>query len=250
MSVRVAARIDIKSCDVIKGIHFDGVRVVGVPAEMATRYYAEGADEIIYVDAVASLYGRNNILDMVTEAARDIFVPLTVGGGIRSLADISAALRAGADKVAINTEAIRNPKFLTEAARAFGSQCVVLLVEARRRQGWWEAMVDYGRDNTGVDVLKWVVEAERLGVGEVLLTSVDTDGTRSGFDIELMREVRARVDIPVIAGGGCGSPQHVVDLLSAVDIDAVSCASLFHYKLASIAEVKAHMLAAGIEVRR
>ena len=180
---RLIARLDIKGSNVIKGIHLEGLRIVGQPGPMARRYYDEGVDEIIYMDTVASLYGRNNILPVVEDAARDIFVPLTVGGGIRTIDDIVAALRAGADKVAINTAAIARPDFLREAAETFGTQCIVLSVEAKRRsEERWEVLTDNGRERTGVDVLKWVAEAEQLGAGEILVTSVDAEGTRRGFD--------------------------------------------------------------------
>jgi cyclase len=203
--VRVIARLDVKGPNVIKGIHLEGLRVIGSPGALARRYYAEGADEILYMDVAASLYGRNNILSVVEETAGEIFIPMTVGGGIRSIDDIVAALRSGADKVAVNTAALARPEFLREAAQAFGRQCIVLSVEAKRRgPGQWEALTDNGREITGVDVLDWVVEAERLGVGEILLTSVDREGTRRGFDMELVTAVRERVEVPVIACGGAG----------------------------------------------
>ena len=169
---RIIARLDIKGPNVVKGIHLEGLRVVGKPAELARRYYDQGVDEIVYMDIVASLYGRNSILSVVEDAARDIFVPLTVGGGIRTVEDVTAALRSGADKVAINTAAIARPAFLTEAAQAVGSQAIVVSIEAKRRDGWWEAMTDNGREKTGRDALEWAAEAEGLGAGEILLTSV------------------------------------------------------------------------------
>lgn len=225
------------------------MRVVGKPGEMARRYYADGADEIIYVDAVASLYERSNIFDVVKEAARDVFIPLTMGGGVRNIDDARLALRSGADKVAINSEAIRHPDFLNEAARAFGSQCIVLSVQARARHGRWEALVDYGRENTGVDVLDWVEEAQARGAGEVLLTSVDREGTAEGFDIDLIAAVREKVRVPLIVGGGCGKVAHAIELMQHVDVDALACGSLFHYGWSSIADLKQHLSSAGIEVR-
>lgn len=217
---------------------------------MARRYYADGADEIIYIDAVASLYARSNIFDVVKEAAHDVFIPMTVGGGVRMIDDVSAALRSGADKVAINSQAIRQPAFINEASRAFGSQCIVLSVQARARHGRWEALVDYGRENTDVDVLDWVEEAHALGVGEVLLTSVDREGTGEGFDIDLIAAVREKVDIPLIVGGGCGKVEHVSELLQHVDVDAVACGSLLHYGWSSLPELKRHLLSNDIAVRR
>ena len=247
---RLIARLDIKGANVIKGIHLEGLRIVGQPGPMARRYYDDGVDEIIYMDTVASLYGRNNILPVVEDAARDIFVPLTVGGGIRTIDDIVAALRAGADKVAINTAAIARPEFLREAAETFGSQCVVLSVEAKRRgEGRWEALTDNGRERTGVDVLTWIAEAEQLGAGEILVTSVDAEGTRRGFDHELFRVVRARVGVPVIGSGGAGQADDVVAAVVEDGLDAVACASLFHYDQCPPPAMKAHMTGAGIPVR-
>ena len=247
---RIIARLDIKGPNVIKGIHLEGLRVVGQPGDIARRYYEQGIDEIVYMDSVASLYGRNNILDVVEEAARDIFVPLTVGGGIRGIEDIFAALRSGADKVAVNTAAIARPDFIREAARSFGSQCIVLSVEAKSRApGRWEALTDNGRQRTNVDVLDWVVEAESLGAGEVLLTSVDREGTRKGFDHELFRAVRARVDIPVIGCGGAGSADHVAEAVRGDRLDAVACASIFHYDACPVPALKAALRHGGIMVR-
>lgn len=248
--VRLIARLDIKGPNVIKGIHLEGLRIVGKPAEMARSYYEQGIDEIIYMDTVASLYGRNNILSVVEEAARDIFVPMTVGGGIRTTDDVVKALRSGADKVAINTAAIHRPEFIREAAEMFGSQCVVLSVEAKRRgPGHWEALTDNGREKTDVDVLKWVAEAEQLGAGEILITSVDMEGTRKGFDAELIRSVRERVRVPVIASGGAGSAAHVIDLARERTSDAIACASILHYGTAPISALKVELTAAGVEVR-
>ena len=248
--VRLIARLDIKGPNVIKGVHLEGLRIIGKPGEMARRYYEQGIDEIIYMDSVASLYGRNNILPVVEEAARDIFVPLTVGGGIRSVDDIVAALRSGADKVAINTAAIARPDFIREAAEAFGSQCVVLSVEAKRRApGRWEALTDNGRERTGVDVLEWVARAERLGAGEILVTSVDMEGTRLGFDHELFRAVRAAVVIPVIGCGGAGGPDDVAAAVGRDDLDAIACASIFHDGVCPLSDLKAALGGAGICVR-
>jgi cyclase len=247
---RLIARLDIKGPNVIKGIHLEGLRVVGQPGRMARAYYGDGIDEIVYMDTVASLYGRNNILPIVEEAARDIFVPLTVGGGMRSVDDIVAALRSGADKVAINTAAIARPGFIREAANALGSQCIVLSIEAKRRgEGRWEALTDNGRERTGVDVLEWVREAEDLGAGEILVTSVDKEGTRRGFDHALFRAVRERVSIPVIGCGGAGTSAHVVEAVRDDGLDAIACASLFHYGHASIPGLKEEMAAAGIAIR-
>lgn len=248
--VRVIARLDIKSRNVIKGIHLEGLRVVGKPDQMARKYYAEGADEIVYMDVVASLYGRNSILSVVEEAAEDIFVPLSVGGGIRSEADIVAALRSGADKVAINTAATARPEFIREASHALGSQCITLSIEAKRRgPGKWEALTDNGREMTGRDVVEWAREAETLGAGEILLTSVDMEGTRKGFDIELIGAVHDAVSIPVIACGGAGSTDHVVRLVRETGCEAVCCASIFHYDKVGLSDLKRALREADIPVR-
>jgi imidazole glycerol-phosphate synthase subunit HisF len=248
---RVIARLDIKGPNVIKGIHLEGLRIVGKPGEMARAYYSEGVDEIIYMDTVASLYQRNNILDVVRDAARDIFVPMTVGGGIRSVDDMIAALRSGADKVALNTAAILRPGLIREAAKTLGSQCIVLSVEAKKRSdGWWEALTDNGRERTGVSVLDWVVEAEQLGAGEILVTSVDMEGTRKGFDHALLRAVRNRVSIPIIGCGGAGRAEDVIAAVADDGLDAVACASLFHYGLCPLPSLKDRLAAAGHDVRR
>ena len=247
---RLIARLDIKGPNVIKGIHLEGLRVVGQPGNIARRYYRQGIDEIVYMDTVASLYGRNNILDVVETAAADIFVPLTVGGGIREIDDIVAALRSGADKVAVNTAAIARPDFIREAAQSFGSQCIVLSVEAKARgPGRWEALTDNGRQRTDVDVLDWVVEAESLGVGEILLTSVDREGTRKGFDHDLFRAVRARVGIPVIGCGGAGKADHVAEAVRDDGLDAVACASIFHYDTCPVSDLKCALADTGVTVR-
>lgn len=248
--LRIAARLDVKGPNVVKGIHFEGLRVVGKPGELSAKYQEQGIDEIIFIDTVASLYGRNTILDAVREAAHGVFVPMTVGGGIRTLDDIKSVLRAGADKVAINTAATSRPAFLSEAARAFGSQCVVLSVEAKRQGGaGWEAYSDNGREPTGRNVLDWVTEAEALGVGEILLTSIDRDGTRSGFDIELLEAVRARTTVPLVACGGAGAAGHALRLLERVSVESLACASLFHYGLCRVEDVKIQLGKAGYRTR-
>jgi imidazole glycerol-phosphate synthase subunit HisF len=247
---RIIARLDIKGPNVIKGIHLEGLRIVGKPGEMARRYYEQSVDEIIYMDTVASLYGRNNILPVIEEAARDIFVPLTVGGGIRNIDDIVAALRAGADKVAINTAAVARPDFIRQAAEVLGSQCIVLSVEAKRRgPDQWEVLTDNGRERTGLDVLEWVQRAAGLGAGEILITSVDMEGTQKGFDLPLVRAVRERVSIPVIASGGAGTAKHVLDLAREGVADAIACASIFHYGSTPVPALRHELSAGGIPVR-
>jgi cyclase len=248
--LRVIARLDIKGPNVIKGIHLEGLRVIGPPGELARRYYEEGVDEILYMDTVASLYGRNNILSVVEAAARDVFVPITVGGGIRSVADAVRALRSGADKVAINTAAVARPALISEMAASLGSQCVVLSIEAKAREaGRWEALTDNGRERTGVDAIDWAARGEALGAGEILITSVDREGTRKGFDLDLIAAVRARVAVPVIAAGGAGAAGHVVELARLGTADAIACASLFHYRHSPLPELKSRLAAAGLTVR-
>ncbi len=248
--IRLIPRLDIKGDNVVKGVRLEGLRVVGTPDELARRYYAQGADEILFVDIVASLYGRNSILDVVERAAREIFVPLTVGGGLRTLDDIAGALGAGADKVAINTGGIRRPAFLAEAARRFGSQCIVLNLEAKRRgPGQWEPLTDNGRETTGRDAFTWVEEALSLGVGEILVTSVDQEGTRKGFDIELVAEVRKRAKVPVIACGGAGTAAHIAECFARSDADAAACAAILHYGVTTLPALKTELARAGIAVR-
>jgi len=202
------------------------------------------------MDIVASLYGRNNLSAIVERTAQDVFIPLTVGGGVRSLDDITRLLRAGADKVAINTAAIHRPEFLTEAARTFGSQCVVLSIEAKRTPSGWEAYTDNGREKSGVDALSWARRAVDLGAGEILLTSVDQEGTRRGYDLELTRLVSESVPVPVIACGGAGTLDHLVEAATMGKADAICAASLFHYKSHTVTEAKLHLLEHGVGVRR
>lgn len=266
-AVRIIPRLDIKSAakptadfsirdgagvrqhNLVKGIHLEGLRVIGDPAEHAVRYYQEGADELLYTDVVASLYERNSIADLVERTADQIYVPLTVGGGIRTVQDIHKLLRAGADKVAINTAAIRNPGLITEAARCFGAQCIVISIQAKRHApGKWEAYTDNGREHSGLDVVDWVRRAVDLGAGEVLLTSVDREGTRKGFDLELIAAVGPHVGVPVIACGGAGTPEHLAEAVRA-GADAVAVASVLHYKAETVGSLKVGLAQRGVEVR-
>lgn len=248
-SLRVIARLDIKSPNLIKGIHLEGLRVMGDPEAHAERYYKAGIDELIYMDIVASLYGRNNLTELVRKTARNVFVPMTVGGGIRSVEDVRDLLRAGADKVAINTAAILNPQLITDVARRFGSQCVVLSVEAKRMGDNWEAYTNNGREHTGRKVMEWVTEAVERGAGEVLLTSVDREGTRKGYDIDLVRLVADAVPVPVIASGGMGTPQHLIDVVREGHADAVAIADALHYKRHCLDDIRTTLQAAGISTR-
>lgn len=249
-NIRIIARLDIKGPNLIKGIHLEGLRVVGSPGEHALRYYLQGIDELIYMDCVASLYGRNHLGSIVSSAAKDIFVPMTVGGGIRSVDDATQILRAGADKVAVNTAAVSNPQLITEVARRFGSQCMVLSVEAKQvGHERWEVYTDNGRERTGLDVIEWVKRGVALGAGEILLTSVDREGTRKGFDTALVRAVAAEVSVPVIASGGMGKPEDLVDVVLKGGADAVAMADILHYKRADVGGIRATAKAAGLGVR-
>jgi len=249
--MRLIARLDVKGENLIKGIHLEGLRVIGSPGEHALRYYQQGADELIYMDCVASLYGRNHLGDIVRSAAENIFVPMTVGGGIRSVEDATQILRAGADKVAINTAAVANPQLITEIAHRFGSQCMVLSIEAKQiGPDRWEAYTDNGRERTGVDVIAWVKRGVSLGAGEILLTSVDREGTRKGFDIPLVRAVAQEVAVPVIASGGMGKSEDLIDVVQLGGADAVAMADILHYHRATVDDIRRVAQAAGIEVRR
>ena len=249
-NIRLIARLDIKGTNLIKGIHLEGLRVIGSPGEHALRYYQQGVDELIYMDCVASLYGRNHLGDSVSLAAKDIFVPMTVGGGIRSVEDATQILRAGADKVAVNTAAVANPQLITEIARRFGSQCMVLSIEAKQvDHDRWEVYTDNGRERTGLEVIEWVKRGVNMGAGEVLLTSVDREGTRKGFDIALVRAVTAEVSVPVIASGGMGKPEDLLEVVREGGADAVAMADILHYKRAGIGEIRAVAEAAGLGVR-
>jgi cyclase len=228
-TVRVIPRLDIKGPNLVKGIHLEGLRVLGKPWDFANRYYQEGADELIYIDAVASLYGRNNLLEIVKRTAENIFIPLTVGGGIRSLDDIRDLLRAGADKVAINTAAVGDPGLIARAAQSFGSQCIVGSIQAKLNNGKYEVYTDNGRERTDREVLPWAKQLVELGAGELLVTSVDREGTGTGYDLRLIGDIARAVPVPVIACGGCGNAEHLAEAVQDGSADAVCASSLFHY---------------------
>lgn len=228
--IRIIPRLDIKGPNLVKGIHLEGLRVLGKPEDFAQLYYEHGADEIIYQDTVASLYQRNNLTEIITRTVENIFIPLTVGGGIRTLDDINIVLRAGADKISINTAAVNNPSFIDQASRFFGSSTIVVAIECiRQNDGTFLAYTDNGREHTGVEVLNWAREAEGRGAGEILLTSIDQEGTGNGFDLDLIRMVTAAVKIPVIAHGGAANVPHIVDSINSAGADAVAIASMLHY---------------------
>lgn len=229
-TIRVIPKLDIKGPNLVKGIHLEGLRVLGKPEDFARYYYEQGADELLYVDVVASLYGRNSLHDIVSRTAKEIFIPLTVAGGLRTIEDIRSVLRAGADKVAINTAAINNPSLIQEASRVFGSSTITVAIEAiKQSDGRYLSYTDNGREYTGVEVLSWAKRVEELGAGEILLTSIDCEGTGHGYDLELTKMVSDTVAIPVIACGGAGNTGHVVDAVQQGHASAVALASMFHY---------------------
>lgn len=228
--IRIIPKLDIKGPNLVKGIHLEGLRVLGRPEQFARYYYETGADELIYMDAVASLYNRNSLLEIVARTAREVFIPLCVGGGLRTVEDIRTVLRAGADKVSLNTAAINRPDFIREAAQAFGSSTIVISIEAiKQPNGRYHCYTDCGRQETGIDAFEWAVRATELGAGELLVTSVDREGTGKGFDLELTRQIAESVPIPVIACGGAGKVEHVKEVISIGKADAVSVASILHY---------------------
>lgn len=249
--LRLIARLDIKAPKLIKGIHLEGVRVVGDPQAFAQRYYDQGVDELLYVDAVASLYGRNSLTDLVRHTAENVFIPITVGGGLRSVDDVRAMLRAGADKVAINTAAVARPALIREVAETFGSQCMVVSIQAKRRPGGgWEAYTDGGREHSGLDALDWAKRVQEMGAGEILLTSVDQEGTQKGFDLDLTRAVAQAVTIPVIASGGMGTLDHLDRVVGEGKADAVAIAHVLHYDKLSLDQIRSHARNSGIRVRQ
>lgn len=229
-TTRIIPRLDIKGPNLVKGIHLEGLRVLGKPSDFAKYYYENGADELMFMDVVASLYERNSLHDIITETAKKIFIPITVGGGLRSISDIKEVLRVGADKVCLNTAALKNPQLIREASRMFGSSTIVVAIEAiKESEGKYLAYTDNGREYTGVDVFEWAQKVDELGAGEIVITSVDKEGTGQGFDIDLIAKISSLVSIPVIAHGGAGKKDHVVDVLQKSSPDAVMISSLFHY---------------------
>jgi len=253
LAKRIIPCLDVDAGRVVKGVRFVDIRDAGDPVEVARRYDEQGADEITFLDITASSDERETMVQVVEQVAAEVFIPLTVGGGIRSVGDVRRMLNAGADKVGINTAAVRDPAFVTEAARRFGGQAIVVAIDARRRQDGepgWEVFTHGGRRATGIDAVEWAARMQQCGAGEILLTSMDRDGTREGFDLALTRAVVAAVDLPVIASGGVGSLAHLVEGVLAGGADAVLAASIFHFGEHTVAQAKAEMAAAGIEVRR
>ncbi|WP_394943223.1 imidazole glycerol phosphate synthase subunit HisF [uncultured Ilumatobacter sp.] len=247
---RVIPCLDVAEGRVVKGTNFVDLRDAGDPIELAARYDLEGADELVFLDITASSDHRDTTIDMVHRIAEQVYIPFTVGGGIRTLEDARRMLRAGADKVSVNTAAVERPDLISEIAAEFGVQCVVCAIDARRRQpGTWEVYLHGGRTPTGLDAVEWAIEAVRLGAGELLLTSMDRDGTREGFDVELTRAISDAVNVPIIASGGVGALEHLADGVIKGGADAVLAASIFHFREHTVAEAKAAMTAAGITVR-
>jgi cyclase len=252
LAKRIIPCLDVKDGRVVKGIHFVNLRDAGDPVENARLYNAEGADELVFLDISATPEGRATTVEMVRQVAVEVFMPFTVGGGVRTVADVRTLLLAGADKVSINTAAVRNPSLLSEAAERFGSQCVVIAIDARRvaeDPSHWEVYVNGGRTPTGLDAVEWAMQAVEMGAGEVLLTSMDADGTLAGYDLALTRAVAEAVSVPVIASGGAGTLEHFAQVLTEGKADAALAASLFHDRVLSIGRVKAYLAEQGIPIR-
>lgn len=250
-NIRIISRLDVKGPHLVKGIQFEGLRKLGDPNVFAKKYYDSGIDEIIYMDIVASLYERNYLYDIVYNTTRDVFIPITVGGGIRSIEDVKKILRAGADKVAINTAAIKRPELISEVANSFGSQCMVVSIEAKKTsKNNWEVYYDNGRETTGLDAVGWAKDVVKLGAGEILLTSVDQDGTKRGFDNELVAAVSRAVSIPVIASGGMGKLEDFNKVMDLGEADAVAIASVLHYNIETIESIREKAIDMGLNVRR
>ena len=248
---RIIPCLDVKDGRVVKGINFVGLKEVGDPVDLARSYYEQGADELVFLDITATHEQRDTMVQVVERVAREIFIPFTVGGGIRSIEDIRKMLRAGADKVSLNSAAVNHPKLIKEGAAMFGNQCIVLAVDGKMRedQSGLNVVVNGGRKDTGMDLLEWVKQAVSLGAGEILLTSMDADGTKQGFDLPLCKAVRDIVDVPVIASGGCGTLEHFAQAFEEEACDAALAASMFHYGEVTIPEVKAYLKKKGIPVR-
>ena len=250
LAKRIIPCLDVKDGRVVKGVNFVGLRDAGDPVELAAHYSAQGADEIVFLDITATHEGRKTVVDMLRRTAERVFVPLAVGGGIRTVEDFTELLRAGADKISVNSAAVRDPSLITRAAEKFGSQCVVTAIDAKRRpEGGYEVYLNGGRIPTGIDAVEWAVKAESLGAGEILLTSMDADGTKAGFDLAMTRAVTSAVRIPVIASGGCGRLEHFAEAFTEARADAALAASLFHYGELTIKEVKDYLRGQSIPVR-
>ncbi len=250
INVRVIPKLEVKGPNLIKGIHLEGLKIVGKPEKAALQYYKEGADELIYIDLVASLYRRKYLLDIIAKTASTAFIPLTVGGGIKKVSDMRLLLRTGADKVAINTGAITNPKIISEAANIFGSQCIVVSIETQKKDNFWESYTDSGRNPTGINAISWAKDAASWGAGELLVTSINQDGTGKGYDIELIRQISQNVSIPVIASGGAGKLEHFYQVIKDGYANAVAASSIYHFNTLSITEVKKYLSDKKVDIRK
>lgn len=249
LTKRIIPCLDVREGKVVKGINFVGIKEVGDPVECAKEYNRQGADEIVFLDITATHEHRGTMLDVVARTAKEVFVPLTVGGGINSIEDFKNTLRAGADKVSVNSAAVKNPQLIYDAADQFGNQCVVCAIDAKRIDGSFHVVVHGGRIDTGLDAIEWAKQAVSLGAGEILLTSMDTDGCKNGFDLELLNAVCDAVNVPVVASGGCGSLEHFSQVFEETKADAALAASLFHYRELTVGQVKEHLRQHGIPVR-
>jgi cyclase len=250
VAVRIIPCLDVKDGKVVKGIHFENLKIAGDPVENASFYSKEGADEIVFLDISATIEGRKTMVEVVKRVAEVVFIPLTVGGGINSIYDIEKLLSNGADKISINTAAVKNPKIIEESAKKFGSQCIVIAIDAKKiGENKWEVYIESGKKPTGIDVIEWAKKVEDLGAGEILLTSIDRDGTQDGYDIELTKSVSENVNIPVIASGGAGKLEHLYDAIVYGKASAVLIASLLHFRILTIPQIKSYLKEKGIEVR-
>jgi cyclase len=265
LAKRIIPCLDVDNGRVVKGVHFADVKDAGDPVELAKRYSEQGADELVFLDITASEQGRDTMKNVVKKVASVIDIPFTVGGGIKKLEDARAILLNGADKVSINTAAVKNPELISQLMSIFGKQCVVVAIDAKRnyelsagrtvfkdkanRKFWFEVRIYGGKQGTGVDAIKWAKEVESRGAGEILLTSIDADGTENGYDIELTREICRSTRVPVIASGGCGSPRHMLDVFEKTDVDAALAASIFHYEKSTVDKVKRYLKRKGVEIR-
>jgi len=249
MPLRIIARLDVKPPYVVKPVHFDGLRKIGTPADLALKYYDQGADEILYIDIVSSLYQRPLLLDQICKTSRELYIPFAAGGGVKTVEDFESLLHNGVDKVVINTFALQqDPQIIRKAAEIFGSQAVVVHIVAKKWQDWWECYSDCGRIRSGKDAIAWAQEVEELGAGELIVSSVDTDGRKRGFDIELISRIVENTTIPVIAASGAGSLEHIRDMVISANPDAVAVGSLLHYNNATIGTIKQYMKDNGIGV--
>ena len=249
LTKRIIPCLDVKDGRVVKGVRFLNLRDAGNPAEAAKRYEEQKADELVFLDITASYEMRKTMLDVVKKTAECVFIPFTVGGGIKTIEEIRQLLKAGCDKVSINTQAVKNPEFIKKASKRFGSQCIVVAIDAKKKATGWEVYINGGRTPAGIDAVEWAKEVESYGAGEILLTSMDYDGTQAGYDIELTKRVSESVNIPVIASGGAGELGHIYEVLTKGKADAALCASIFHYKKYTVEQVKKYLKEKGVVVR-